>query len=67
MVATYLFLTAIASSVMEHLFRIDWDNLKVLAKDFTLRNIIAQISHFGKFIALHKLISFVLQLTNQIK
>ena len=67
MVATYLFLTTIASSVMEHLFRIDWDNLKVLAKDFTLRSIIAQISHFGKFIALHKLISFVLQLTNQIK
>ena len=28
---------------------------------------IAQISHYGKFMALHKLISTVLQLTNQIK
>ena len=28
---------------------------------------IAQISHYGKFTALHKLISIVLQLTNQIK
>ena len=27
----------------------------------------AQISHYGKFTALHKLISIVLQLTNQIK
>ena len=28
---------------------------------------IAQISHYGKFMALHILISIVLQLTNQIK
>ena len=28
---------------------------------------IAQISHYGKFTALYKLISIVLQLTNQIK
>lgn len=62
MVATYLFLTTIASSVMEHLFRIDWDNLKVLAKDFTLRSIIAQISHFGKFTALNELILIDLHL-----
>ena len=51
------FLTAIAFWPMKYLFWI-------------LKNrvvFIAQISHYGKFTALHKLISTVLQLTNQIK
>ena len=41
------------------------------ASDFSLKILlhevfIAQISHYGNFTALHKLISIVLQLTNQI-
>ena len=44
------------------------DNLGVLAanKDLTLV-FIAQISHYEKITALHKSISIVLKLTNQIK
>ena len=62
------FLTKIAFWLIKYLFRIDGDNLGVLAanKDLTLV-FIAQISHYEKFTALHKLISIVLQLTNQIK
>ena len=45
----------------------DGDNLGVLAanKDLTLV-FIAQISHYEKFTALHKLISIVLLLTKQV-
>ena len=62
------FLSIIAFWLIKYLFRIDGDNLGVLAanKDLTLV-FIAQISHYEKFTALHKLISIVLQLTNQIK
>ena len=61
------FLSIIAFWLIKYLFRIDGDNLGVLAanKDLTLV-FIAQISHYEKFTALHKLISIVLQLTNQI-
>ena len=34
---------------------------------YALLVFIAQISHYGKFTALHKLISIVLQLTNQVR
>ena len=51
------FLTTIAFWPMKYLFRI-LGNCVVF---------IAQISHYGKFTALHKLILIVLQLTNQIK
>ena len=49
------FLTAIAFWPMKYIFR-------VLCVVF-----IAQISHYGKITALHKLISIVVQLANQIK
>ena len=49
------FLTAIAFWPMKYIFR-------VLCAVF-----IAQISHYGKITALHKLISIVVQLANQIK
>ena len=51
------FLTTIAFWPMKYLFRII-ENCVVF---------IAQISHYGKFTTLHKLILIVLQLTNQIK
>ena len=51
------FLTAIAFWLIKYLFRII-ENCVVF---------IAQISHYGKFTTLHKLILIVLQLTNQIK
>ena len=69
MTGSYLFLnTTIAFCLVKYLFQIDGDNLGVLAanKDLTLV-FISQISQFEKFRALHKLISIVLQLTNQIK
>ena len=49
------FLTRITFWSMKHLLRILW----VVFID--------QIRHYGKFTALHKLISIVLQLTNKIK
>ena len=49
------FLTAIAFWLVKYLFLIDGDILRVLAKNLTL----CQISHHGKFTALHKLISIV--------
>ena len=52
---------------MEYLFLIDGDIFGVLAKKLTLRLFIRQISLHGKFTALHKLISIVLRLMNQIK
>ena len=51
------FLTTIAFWLIKYLFRII-ENCVVF---------IAQISHYGKFTTLHKLILIVLQLTNQIK
>ena len=42
-----------------------WINyLRVLAKDLLREIFIAQISHYGKFTALHQLVSIVLELMN---
>ena len=62
------FLTTIAFWLIKYLFRIDGNNLGVLAanKDLTLL-FIAQISYYEQFTALHELISIVPQLTNQMK
>ena len=60
------FLTAITFWLMKYLFRIDEDNFRVL-QILHCVVFIAQISHYRKFTALHKLISIVLQLTNKIK
>ena len=62
------FLTTNAFWLMKYFFRIDGDNLGVSAANKDLTPVfVAQISHYEKFTALHKLISIVLQLTNQIK
>ena len=56
------FLTTTAFWLIKYLFRIDEYNLL-----FIIFIIITQISHYEKLTALHKLISIVLQLTNQVK
>ena len=61
-------LSTIAFWLLKYLFWIDGDNLRVLARDFTLCRICRpQISHYGKFTVLHEIISTVLQVMNQIK
>ena len=69
MAAAYIyFLTTIAFWPINNIFQIDGvNNLRVLSKDFNLCSIYRSNSYYGKFTALHKLISIVLQLTNQIK
>ena len=62
-----IFLTTIAFGLMKYLFRIDGNNLRALVKYFTLCSIYRSNQPYGKFTELHKLISIVLQLTNQLK
>ena len=56
------FVTTTAFWLIKYLFQIDGDNLVFIKLIF-----IAQISRYGKLTVLDKLISIVLQLTNQIK
>ena len=55
---------------MKYIFQIDGDNLRALTKDMTVQCSVmftAQVSHYENLTALHKLISIVLQLANQIR
>ena len=72
MAASYLFFNYNCILFCEMSFPDRWGHAKSTTSECYLKVLfclvfIAQISHYGKFMALHKLISIVLQLTNQIK
>ena len=61
------FFTTIAFWVARCPFQIKEDNFSLLVKNLVCVLFITLISHYGKITAMHKLISILVQLTNQIK